>query len=151
MAGLQAKYADSAGLGLNLPLLLYFASVMKPSRYERSSVEKLLRKKTKDLRITKWPGPIASWLIGKLGDKEFQAHWRGKDEKDTLDRQWDAEFYQGIFHYTQGKYPAFNATLQKLTDVSRAEWSDEDFFLTRMWGSEFFLARYELEAGGSRN
>ncbi len=88
-----------------------------------------------------WPGPIVNWILGRITQEEFRSLWIGGDKADTLDRHWQAAFYAGVLQYSKGKRSVFKKTMQKLEDTSQPEWSDETFFLARMWGAEFFLAR----------
>jgi hypothetical protein len=143
VAGLKADFADTAGLGVQLPLLLFTASVLKPETFERIAAETILAERAEDPRITEWPGPVASWLLTQISDSEFRNRCTGDDEPDTLDRHWLAEFYRGVLLYGEGKSSDFKATMRKLTDTARPQWSDETFFLARMWSEEFFLARRE--------
>jgi len=145
IVGLDSNYADTAGLGLRLPLLLFFASVVKPETYCKTLAEELLKEKSKDRRITRWPGPIVRWLSDQIGEIELHAHCKVDDESDSRDRQWLAEFYQSTVHYDKGKHSEFVETMRKLTDTSRSEWKDETFFLARMWSEEFFLARHAAD------
>jgi hypothetical protein len=148
VAGLDVQFADTCGLGIRLPLLLFFASVVKPATYRRRVAEKLLKDKSEDSRITDWPGPIARWLLGQISDDELRNQSRGLDDADTCDRYWLARFYQNVFQYGAGERSNFRETMGKLADTSSPEWSDETFFLARMWSEEFFLARYEAETEG---
>jgi tetratricopeptide (TPR) repeat protein len=144
LGGLDAEFADTNGLGIHLPLLLFYASIMRPDIYSQQSARKILSAKSKDRRIEAWPGPIARWLLGQLNDQEFRQQWNGFDGVDSLDRQWLAGFYQSVLWHGQGKHSAFNESMRKLADTSSPEWTNETFFLARMWGEEFFLARNEL-------
>ena len=149
-AGTKAAFQDTAGLGITLPLLLFFASVKEPATFERQAAEKLLMGKTTDSRIRIWPGPIASWMLGQISEVEFRGRRDGEDEAGILDRRWLAEFYAGVLQHGEGKFCEFSKTMQKLGDTSQPEWSDDTFFLARMWSEEFFLARSAIESKSLR-
>ena len=91
-AGVKANYARGGGLNITMPLLLFFASIIKPEVFEIRSAKELMVKKTNDTRIENWPGPIASWLLRQITEEEFQGHCNGTDAKNALNRKWLAEF-----------------------------------------------------------
>ena len=128
-----------------MPLLLFFASVVKPETFDEASARKLLLEKTKDLRIRNWPGPIAKLVLGQIGESEFQKHCRGTNDEETHDLQWLAEFYRSLMGLKQGTIPAFKDSMRKLTDTSQPEWQDEGVLLSRIWNEEYFLARHAAD------
>ncbi len=142
-AGLKAKYARASGLGVRMPLLLFFASVVRPDISGEVLAKKLMLEKTKDRRIKTWPGPIAKLVLGQIDEREFQNHCRGANRQDTRDRQWLAEFYRSLIRYNRGEPSLFKEAMRKLTDTSQPEWSNDAVLLGRIWGEEFFLARHE--------
>lgn len=142
-AGLKAKYARANGLGVRMPMLLFFASVVRPDTCERSSAEQLLLKKTKDIRIKTWPGPIAKMLLGQNNENDLQIQCKGNNDSDTRNRHWLVDFYKIVLQHNQSNISVLKEAMRKLTDTSLPEWSDENIFLTRFWSEEFFLARYE--------
>jgi hypothetical protein len=143
--GLKAQYADANGLNLEIPLLLFLASVLKPEAFEKRLALEVLTKKARDRRIKEWPGPIVRLILGQIGESDFRNLCKGRDEPDTLDQHWLAEFYRGVLLFGEGKHSQFKETMRKLADTSRPEWSDENYFLSRVWTPEFFIARYEAE------
>ena len=142
-AGLKAKYARASGLGVRMPLLLFFASVIEPEAFDGDLAKELLAEKTKDLRIRNWPGPIAKFVLGQIDESELQKHCRGTNDEETRDRQWLVEFYRSLIGLKQGTIPAFKNSMRKLTDVNQSEWQDETVLLSRIWNEEYFLARHE--------
>ena len=56
-AGLKPDYADANGVGIEIPLLLFTASVLEPSCVEQDEILKLIETKSKDRRIMpqSWP------------------------------------------------------------------------------------------------
>lgn len=142
-AGLKAKYARAGGLGVRMPMLLFFASSVKPQTRERSFAEKLLLRCTNDPRIRHWPGPIAKMLLGQINESDFQIQCKGSGDYDTRSRYWLADFYKIVQQHDQSKIPVFKEAMQKLTDTTKPDWSEEKLLLYRIWGEEFFLARHE--------
>jgi hypothetical protein len=145
-AGLKASYSDTAGLGIRVPLLLFTAAVLKPlGGFERHAAERILEERSQDSRAERWPGPIAKWLVGLVSNTEFERRWEGDGQADTYDRRWSAEFYQAVSRGGRKENSAFQESMVKLSDVSRPEWSQPDFFLLRMWNEDFFIARHEAQ------
>jgi tetratricopeptide (TPR) repeat protein len=144
-AGLAANYARVSGLGVIMPLLLFFVSVVKPETVDEDSARKLLLEKTRDLRIRNWPGPIARFVLAEIDDDELQDHCQGADEQETRDREWLAEFYRSLLRRRQMSVSGFKDSMHKLTDTTQPEWQDEAVFLSRIWNEEYFLARHATD------
>jgi hypothetical protein len=141
--GLGSQFADTNGLGMHLPLLLFVASVMHPGSHDTYSAVNLLRQKTKDRRVGDWPGPIAQWVLGEIGDPELRAQCVDEDIVEMHDKEWLSEFYRAVRTYDPAKRRTFNLTMRKLSDTTQTVWADDDFFLARMRSEEFFIARHE--------
>ena len=142
VSGLKAGYTDAAG-GVQMPLLLFFASVINPNVYDNATVIKLMLPKTADERIHYWPGPIVQLILGQIKGGEFLRQCQGRHERDLRDNLWHAEFYRSLMRFEPSKILDFRESMHKLTDIEQPEWQDEDLLLTRIWKEEFFLARYE--------
>jgi tetratricopeptide (TPR) repeat protein len=140
-SGLNAEFKDTAGLGIHLPLLLWFASIVKPSVFETGAAKRILSEKCKDSRIEEWPGPIASWILHNIDYSELLNQCRCESPSETADRHWLSDFYKAVINFEDSTDIDSQNSFLKLTDQSRPEWSDEAFFLARMWSEEFFLAR----------
>ncbi len=147
--GLEAKYARAGGLNIRIPLLLYFASVIRPDVFERTVAKELMQRKIEDRRASNWPGPIASWLLGQMAEEELGNRYKVKDPtivkavREAAGQQWLAEFYGAVSRYEPSKRSDFRASMLRLTDLSQPEWMDQNYFLSRLWCEEFFLARGE--------
>ncbi len=142
--GLNAQYARSGGA--KMPLLLFFASVVSPELYDNASAKKLMLEKTKGVLIQAWPGPMLQWILGQIKDGEFLKHCQGRDKRDLRENLWEAEFYRSLMRFEQSKISDFRESMHKLTDIQQLEWQDEDVFLSRIWGEEYFLARCEASS-----
>ena len=142
--GLESKYADTNGLGLHLPLLLFAASILRPGSFENKVALKLLRDKSRDHRINEWPGPIALLVLGEINESDLRNQCSPADQVLTNDRKWLTTFYEGVLSYRVGNEAESKRAMQRLADTSSPLWTDQDFFLARMWSEEFFLARHEL-------
>jgi hypothetical protein len=141
-AGLGAKYARTSGLGVTMPMLLFFASVIKPEVFSVDVARELMLEKTKDSRIRNWPGPIIQFILGQIDEEELQNHCRGMDEQETREGQLLAEFYKNLVVYERGSASVFKESMRKLTDVNQPEWRDETVLVSRIWNEEYFLARF---------
>jgi hypothetical protein len=143
LAGLKAKYAGAAGLGVKMPLLLLFASVIKAEVYDENCAMTLVKKKAKDRRINNWPGPILQWIAGQIDGNALLERSQGRYEYQTRNHVWQAEFYESLNKIREIGHTGFRESMQRLADTSQPEWRDENIFLTRIWTEEFFLARNE--------
>jgi hypothetical protein len=156
-AGLKAKYARASGLGVRMPLLLFFAAIREPRVFDRKLAEKLVLDTTKDIRISNWPGPIARLVLDQISEAEFKNHCLGirpgdtgknpfarHNQQETSNCLWLAEFYRSVLTLEQGALSDFQNSMRKLSDTSQSEWQDEKHvFTARIWSEEFFLARHE--------
>jgi hypothetical protein len=70
-AGLDTRFADGAG-GVQLPLLLLTASIVKPEVFPREEAERILRSKTKNPLLKNWPGPLVEFVLGILDKKTLE-------------------------------------------------------------------------------
>ena len=149
VSGLKVGYTGAAG-AVQIPLLLFFASIINPILYDNSAAKKLMLKKTADERIRYWPGPIVRLIVGQIKDSEFLRHCQGRGERDLRNNLWHAEFYRSLLRFDPGKISDFRESMRTLTDVRQPEWQDEDLLLSRIWKEEFFLARCEAEQDSRR-
>jgi tetratricopeptide (TPR) repeat protein len=141
--GLEAKRARSSGLGVKMPLLLFFASVLSPELYDAAASRKLMLEKTKDTRIQVWPGPILQWILGQNNGGEFLRCCQGRHQQDLQDNLWEAEFYKGLMRFDKHNPSLFKESMRALSDTKQLGWESDDLLLRRIWGEEFFLARHE--------
>ena len=140
-AGLKPKYSNSRELGL--PLLLFFASVLEPETFDKNLAEQLLVEKKK-YRLEDWPVPLAKLLRGQLSEDEFKIHLKGVNDRDTRSRLCQTNFYATVLQLSHSKnISAFREAMRKSTDTSQSEWLVEEYFVSRLWHAEFFLARHE--------
>jgi lipoprotein NlpI len=145
--GLACQYTDWARV--TLPLLLYFASVVKPSTFSLDHAKRLLTNRAKDDRIQKWPGPIAQFVLDQLDEDGLRRNCEGFNDRDTALRNWKADFYLAVVEHARGNVERYSQLLQKCTTMSDDEFATKrDTFLGKLWAPEFFLARHELSRIG---
>jgi hypothetical protein len=145
--GLNARYADAGGLGLRLPLILFFGSTLQPVLIAKDIWQSPLLKKIEDSRVDRWPGPIAKWLLGEFNDHQLEDSCKGDDELETQNHLWEVAFYKAVRQHHDGRVSRLAESMRSLSDTSQPVWSDHDFFLARVWNVEFFLARHEAIRG----
>jgi hypothetical protein len=142
--GLKCAYADGAG-GVQVPLLLFLASVVKPELFEREEAERLLAIRVENPLIRNWPGPLAEFVSGRIGVDALRSRCIGIDDDETFTRTWRGDFYISVLEYARGNVGQFQEVMQKIATTS-----PDDFDLTRrrrylakLWCPEFFIARHE--------
>lgn len=142
--GLRCEFTDWAG-GVELPLLMYFASVARPDEFLkfRAEAEKLLTKRAGSHLIRNWPGPLAEFVLSRIDESTLRNKCQQNDEVDTSLYHRLADFYVALKARASGDIAKWNATVRKIADTSGPEWSNHDFFLGSVWSEEFFLARHE--------
>lgn len=145
--GLACEFVDMAG-GVELPLLLYHASVMEPSAFPRAEAMQLLEARAKDGRASIWPGPVAAYLLDWINENDLRRECEGDDDSDTAIQNWMAGFYLAVCDRDRGDDSRFAELMQGTSTTT-----DEDFdpktpdFLTKLWHYELFLARHYVESG----
>jgi tetratricopeptide (TPR) repeat protein len=133
-AGSGAQYQDAAG-GVDCPLLLRFASIKRSDRPLRRSSESSLRNACKRRAMVNWPGPLAHFALGKLGETELLAAITS--HPILRERQMcQADFHIGVMRMAQGDQTGYAECLAR--SCSHAPVS--------MLENEFFLADAELRA-----
>jgi hypothetical protein len=142
VSGLKAKYVGPAG-GVQMPLLLFYASVLSPEVYDNAAARNLMLEKTKDERIKRWPGPILQWMLAQIDDSEFLRHCQDGDERELRHNVWTAEFYRSLMQFDRSKISDYRESMRKLADLQQPEWQVQNEFLSRIWSEEYFLARFE--------
>lgn len=142
-AGLDCAYADAAG-GVELPLLLFFASVMRPDHIDRAEAEDLVARRANEPRASNWPGPVAQFMSGTIDLNDLRRACSVRNEVDAIGRHWLTGFYLGVLARRNGDIGAWSVAMRQASETT-----DDDFniekrvFLSKLWNPEFFLARYE--------
>lgn len=143
--GLVAKYNRASGLGVRMPLLLYFASRADPGLVDEKVVKQLLIEKTTDPRIVNWPGPIAQILLDQIKEDDLRSQLRSCCIEDMQNREWLAKFYKNLAKCNKNERSALSVAMGELNERD-LDLATENVFLARIWNEEFFLARFEAEA-----
>lgn len=155
-SGLNAGYADPAGVGI--PLLLFTASVLQPAVFPGKKAEEILMKKAESSCADRWPGSLSRFVLGMDSDIKSimgvrpwpisaleEAERKRREQADKLSREWLVQFYGRIIEFYNGLL-----TMKQLrefmcgaADTSLPEFGNEHYFLSLMWSEEFFIARHE--------
>jgi tetratricopeptide (TPR) repeat protein len=142
--GLKAEYADAAGLGIQLPLLLFLASRLDPEVFPKKKAEGMLVEKAKDLRAGHWPGSLARFVLGQSSSEDaLDSIPEGGSFGKKLGLWW-IQFYGHLLELDAGILTSveFAQLMKGLTDTSQPLFSDQDDFLSVLWSEEFFIARH---------
>lgn len=146
--GLRAQYADCAGLGISLPLLLFAASILRPSAFPKKEAEESLTRKIADPRSRHWPGTLAGFVLGGTSFEEAIDLTASTKEFDRKHREWKVEFYKSVLEFETHRVSRdqLSRSMGMATDTTHPLFSDQHYFLSLMWSAEFFIAR-ELALG----
>lgn len=143
--GLRALNIDMAG-GIESPLLLWVASVLRPNDIMRREAIQILRKKVKNPKVRHWPGPLAQFVLGQIDEVDLNERSKERlSQEPSPRREWEIKFYKSIFQLERGglNRSGFEGAMQGLVDTSAPEWSDEKSFLQLVRNPEFYIARHE--------
>jgi tetratricopeptide (TPR) repeat protein len=132
--GLSARYRDAAG-GVDIPLLLYFASVRRPDVANVAEIKHLLAERLKSSWARNWPAPLGKFVLGKITEAKLRQEALDPDD-DFAQREQTARvsFYVGVVALERGDKNAYEEGLRTCKDVP----DNEDV-------CEFHLARWETE------
>ena len=147
-SGLNAQYADGAG-GVQLPLLLSVASILKPSVLSRSEAGQILAKKAQDSRMNNWPGPLAMFVLNSIDVRALEARSIQSGSREAPPhRKWLVSFYRGLLEFDRAdlKLREFEELMRRMVDTSDPKWAEERSFLRLLWSEEFFIARHEASS-----
>jgi hypothetical protein len=123
--------------------LLFVAAVLDSKVIERSEAESLLAKKAKDRRVKNWPGPLAQYLLGQIGEPELLGKCLGCREVITFQMNWHAGFYLGIAAKARGDQSEFTTHMVQTATIKDDELNPlSPLFLSRLWFCESHLARF---------
>jgi tetratricopeptide (TPR) repeat protein len=145
--GTTAGYAV-AGANTRTELLLYAASVLKPSSFSAESAEELLLTKVSHWRVKNWPGPIAQYILGAASDEEvqYEALRTHRDLVRPNPNSWLFEFYKlaKIAASADTARVRLENDIRTLLDVEGSEYLAGVKLFSFLGVEEFYLARHWL-------
>ena len=92
----------------------------------RGEAERLLTVRANDQRIKKWPGAVVEFVLGRIDDEELRSKCVGRDESDTLIRNWFADFHRGILALRGGDVATYKGYMKRTATAS-----DDDFDVSK--------------------
>jgi hypothetical protein len=146
--GLNAQYADAAGLGAHLPLLLFLASILEPETFSLSQAEKNLIGRAEDKRARIWPGTLIRFVLGMGSSIDTLALASVTSESESKHRKWLVDFYTQILEFRDKRSASERLVkfMRIATNVLQPSFSDRRYFLLLIWSEEFFIARHLVES-----
>lgn len=108
--GLKSKYTDAAG-GVEIPMLLLFASVRTLDKKLEKEATNLLKKACRAKRTINWPGPLAQYLLDVISEAEMRSQ---VDAQPILHEKQScqADFYVALKRLTSGDEIGFREKLE---------------------------------------
>lgn len=141
--GVDCDYSDMAG-GITIPLHLYFASVTQPALADIDDAVKLLETRIRSPRGHRWPGIIASLVLGHIDKPMALADAAKDDPNGTALHEWHLDFWSGVRQLARGDRSSFLSAMKKTGEVSWDEFDmDRDTFISKARSTVLHLARYE--------
>jgi hypothetical protein len=143
-AGLGCDYTDAAG-GMDLPLLLYFASIMDSTLFEREQAMLMMRERLLFREFENWPAVIARFLVGDTTAEEAMRHAVYKESvgqmvpwhQDVAQRNVTrVHFYMGVDCLSKDDYSGFREQLSLCVQSPKCELVQE-----RYLGAHFLRGR----------
>jgi hypothetical protein len=128
-SGLTSTYTDAAG-GVEIRLLLLFAAISNhDSSLEKEALGKLeLAGKSK--RISDWPGPIVSYMLGVLSEEALIS----KISKQPILRkkqECQSDFYIAVKRLKSRDWIGYKAKLQGCLSHGPASYVKHEFYLAK--------------------
>jgi hypothetical protein len=130
--GEGSQYADASG-GMELPLLLFYASARQPKLIPVEDVRSRLKKQLAHSWASSWPGPLGAYALDKISEKEVRDMAVFEQEEVTCRQVMQVEFYAGVKAAHQGDARKFKAQMKRCASTPGCELENE-----------FFLARHEV-------
>jgi len=124
-AGLNTKYTDAAG-GVEIPSLMYYASVkLKDYNIEKEAV-KLLKRRVRSKVSINFPGSIAGYILGKINEEELLNSYMSFPNLRTriLCKSY---FYIAVSYLKKGDKEAFYKNLQRC--IENETYLEDEYFL----------------------
>jgi hypothetical protein len=130
--GRSCQYTDAAG-GMELPLLLFYASVRTPVLIGKDETKDLLQQQLQHSWAACWPGPLGAFVLGKMTEDEARQKAVFTVEEVTRRQTMQVEFYAGLRALAGGDARRFNACMKRCASTKGGELTNE-----------FYLARHEV-------
>lgn len=129
----KVQYTDGAG-GVEPACLLWFAAIRLREEKLLESARRLIKKKVsmrngRNWTISNWPGPIATFLLGRLDEAKLRD--RIIEVPIARERQLcQAEFYIGVRALQDGQRPKARRAFRRAADLHAARIENEYYLAT---------------------
>lgn len=146
--GTQAPYA-TYGVGLECPRLLVLVSILRPELWDREKAERLLKKRASDPRVHDYPGTLAQFVAGMIGNEAPEASLDRRGTREAhcsrRDRKWKAAFYRSVLDLERSvtSRAAFEQFAESMTEASQFDDLEPEEFWRLTRCAEFYVARHE--------
>jgi lipoprotein NlpI len=128
-ASCKCKYTDAAG-GVDVPLLLYSASISLRSLDLRNESLRQLKKIVKHPEISNWPGPLAQYILGTI--KEEQLFKSVSAQTSLRVRQLcQVNYYMGMVMLMDGNKSYFLSRMKEACSQHGVAILIPEFYLAR--------------------
>jgi hypothetical protein len=139
LASVDHHYQDASG-GVDIALLLYFASVRDPGVYSHDQARKLLIRRVKSGWAKNWPGPLGRFVLREI-DYKMVLDLATFPQPQVMERQLaQVEFYRGVVSLERRDASGFRYGMERCISAHNT-----------ILLPERYLARYELDAAVKAN
>lgn len=126
--GEKSKYTDAAG-GIEIQILLYFASVRTRDKALKSKTEDRLRKLLKSPQSANWPGSLGHFILGRISSEEL---YSAIDTGQLKERQsCQADFAVAVKHAEFDDDEAYRSTLTKAISHGANSYLEQFYYLAK--------------------
>jgi hypothetical protein len=127
--GKNCKYTDAAG-GVELQVILYFASISMADETLKSGVVKTLKKLLKSKRSISWPGPLGQYILGEITEEVLFANT--SNIPILKERQLcQANFAVAIKELEKGNTIEYKKKLQESIGYGSPSYLEQVFYLAK--------------------
>lgn len=141
--GLACGYTDAGG-GITLPLLLFFASVVRTDSLSQKESRELLSRRLRSSYAGNWPGPLAEFVLGRIGDAEAISKYPRQDASDDIISRWRTNFYAAVLSFERGDVARYKEVMRLTAVVAHDDLDSRSVpFLRKLRHNEFYIARHE--------
>jgi tetratricopeptide (TPR) repeat protein len=148
--GIKAAYSIG-GCRTHCPLLLFLASILRPSLYERDRAEKTLLKRLNSRSAKGYPASEARFALGLIDKHALEASWPATPPLNVSlvgeEAEWTRDFYEAVRHLAAETNTIEDARLtwRSLSERTRYESADVEIFYSIVCIPEFFIAGHEAK------
>lgn len=125
--GAATKFTDAAG-GVEVPLLLFFASVKTSQDSLRIQSLDELRKLCKSSASANWPGPIAGYVLGDLSEEKLESSM-SQHPLLRAKQACQSAFYIGVRRLLEQDEAGFRQAMVACTNHGPVTMQKQEYYL----------------------